>query len=214
LTVLLTAGAAQSLTGSNTVFSDDISPGQVTYSDIKDGAVTGLKILNGSIFGSDIADGTIRSTDVANDAITNAKIADGAVGPAQLGAGIQDAVLQPGELLTGTFGGAMSNSTNETQTIDFHPLLPGPVDDAHTHTVMPSPAPPVDNCSGTPASPAPDPGHLCFYVVEFVGNTTIFGYRQPAVSNALGADAHGVVVLYQTLSVSGTIRGIWAYEAP
>jgi len=58
LTVILTAGAAQSLSGANTVFSDDIVDGNVTsadikdqgilYADIKDGAMTGKKILDGS----------------------------------------------------------------------------------------------------------------------------------------------------------------------
>lgn len=58
LTVLLSAGAAQSLSASNTVFTDDIVDGQVTYADIRDNAMTGKKILNNSITGADLAPGS------------------------------------------------------------------------------------------------------------------------------------------------------------
>jgi hypothetical protein len=59
LTLLLTAGAAQSLSGSNTVFTDDIADGQVRYPDIRDGAVTGKKILDDSVTGADVKESTI-----------------------------------------------------------------------------------------------------------------------------------------------------------
>jgi len=54
LTVLLTAGAAQSLAGSDTVFSDDIVAGAVATSDIRENAVTSSRIANGGVFGADI----------------------------------------------------------------------------------------------------------------------------------------------------------------
>lgn len=54
LIVLMGAGAAQGLAGSNTVFTDDIVDGQVAYSDIRDGAMTGKKILDNSVTGVDI----------------------------------------------------------------------------------------------------------------------------------------------------------------
>jgi hypothetical protein len=59
LFVLLSAGAAQSLSGSSTVYSDDIVDGQVTYADVRDNAMTGRKILNGSVTGADIAAGSV-----------------------------------------------------------------------------------------------------------------------------------------------------------
>lgn len=59
LILLLTAGAAQSLSGSSTVFTDDIVDGQVRYPDIKDGAVTGKKILDDSVSGADVKESTI-----------------------------------------------------------------------------------------------------------------------------------------------------------
>jgi hypothetical protein len=52
--LIVTAGAAQSLSGSNTVFSDDIVDGAVYNPDIHDRAVTGAKVLNDSLTGSDI----------------------------------------------------------------------------------------------------------------------------------------------------------------
>lgn len=62
LTVILTAGAAQSLAGSNTVDTGDIVDGQVTYSDIRSNAITGSKILDNSITGADIKDSTLALT--------------------------------------------------------------------------------------------------------------------------------------------------------
>ena len=59
LTVILTAGAAQSLSGSNTVFSDDIVDGAVYSPDIHDRAVTGAKVLNDSLTGADVNENSL-----------------------------------------------------------------------------------------------------------------------------------------------------------
>lgn len=59
LIVILTAGAAQSLSGSNTVFSDDIVDGAIYNPDIHDRAVTGAKVANDSLTGSDINEAAI-----------------------------------------------------------------------------------------------------------------------------------------------------------
>ena len=59
LTVMLTAGAAQSLSGTNTVDSGDIIDGQVAYADIRDNAMTGKKLLDNSVTGADIRESTI-----------------------------------------------------------------------------------------------------------------------------------------------------------
>lgn len=55
LFTLLAMGTAQGLSGSNTVFSDDIVDGQVTTPDLQSGAVTSGKVLDGSLKGKDIA---------------------------------------------------------------------------------------------------------------------------------------------------------------
>ena len=69
LTIILTAGAAQSLAGSNTVTSDDIVDGTITHADVKpnslggsrflDNSVTSSKILNNTVTGADINEGTL-----------------------------------------------------------------------------------------------------------------------------------------------------------
>jgi len=65
LTVILTAGAAQSLTGANTVTTDDIVDGAITYSKIKTNALTGAKIADGSIATADLKNGAVNSSKIA-----------------------------------------------------------------------------------------------------------------------------------------------------
>ncbi len=82
--VLMGAGAAQSLTGSNTVFSDDIVNETVNSadvlneslgtSDIRNESLTGADILNNSLRGADIFNGSIRGGDILNDSITGADV--------------------------------------------------------------------------------------------------------------------------------------------
>jgi len=59
LTLLLTAGAAHSLSGSNTVFSDDIVDGAVTTADIKTNAISGSRILDNAVTGADVNESTL-----------------------------------------------------------------------------------------------------------------------------------------------------------
>ena len=74
LVVLLTAGAAQSLAGSNTVFGDDIVDGNVTSADIKDQGVLYADIKNGAITGTKILDGSVTTADIANDNLTGTDV--------------------------------------------------------------------------------------------------------------------------------------------
>jgi len=75
LTIILTAGAAQSLSGSNTVFTDDLVAGAVTTSDIRANAVTSGKIATGGVFSSDIASGAVGSSEVADGSLKTADVA-------------------------------------------------------------------------------------------------------------------------------------------
>jgi hypothetical protein len=59
LTVILTAGAAQSLTGRNTVDSGDIIDGTISTSDLKTSAVSGSKILNNAVTGTDVDEASL-----------------------------------------------------------------------------------------------------------------------------------------------------------
>jgi hypothetical protein len=105
-----TSGTAMALSGSNTVFSDDIVNGEVTSPDI----------LDGSIGKIDIRDGSMDSAKVQNDSLTGADIANtGSVGSPEVG-GLDggdiadtDSVSSPevgglngGDITDGTLSGA------------------------------------------------------------------------------------------------------------
>ncbi len=78
--VTLTAGAAQSLSGSNTVYSDDIVDRSVTAADlgtnsvsrvkIQDNAVAGSEVIDGSITGAEVRDGSIVRQDLGLDVVS------------------------------------------------------------------------------------------------------------------------------------------------
>ena len=76
----LTGGTAFALTGSNTVFSDDITNGEVKTADIGGGEVRSPDLLDSGVKATDIADGHVRSPEIA----------DGAVGTSELGANAVD----------------------------------------------------------------------------------------------------------------------------
>lgn len=112
LTVILTAGAAQSLAGSDTVFSDDITDGNVTsadikdqgvlYADIKDGAMTGKKILDNSVTSADLQDGGINSVDLQDNGVGGADVANGSLS----GVDIADFSLTGGDISDDSITGA------------------------------------------------------------------------------------------------------------
>ena len=69
LTLILTAGAAQSLSGSNTVFSDDIVDGTITHADVKANSIGGSKLLNNAVTGAKILDNSLLSADIRGDTL-------------------------------------------------------------------------------------------------------------------------------------------------
>lgn len=75
LLVVLSAGTAQSLSGSNTVFSDDIVNGQVGYADIRDRAVGSRKILDGSIGAIDLGANSVTASKLQRQSVTGAAAA-------------------------------------------------------------------------------------------------------------------------------------------
>jgi hypothetical protein len=85
LIVILTAGAAQSLSGTNTVFSDDIVDGTIATPDLKTGAVSGTKILDNSVTAADIAAGAVDSSEVADGSIGTFDIANGGITSEDIG---------------------------------------------------------------------------------------------------------------------------------
>ena len=64
LIVLMSAGAAQSLAGSNTVTTGDIVDGDVHNSDLGSDSVTAGKVKNGALAGADIKDDAITGADI------------------------------------------------------------------------------------------------------------------------------------------------------
>ena len=74
LIVLLTAGAAQSLTGTNTVTSDDIVNDSLIGADIKNESLTSSDIANESLTGADLSNNTVAGADVLNESLRGADV--------------------------------------------------------------------------------------------------------------------------------------------
>lgn len=73
LIVLLSAGAAQSLPDSNTVFGDDIVDGTITTPDLKAGSISGSRLLDNGVTGSKIFNNSVTGADV-NESTLNLKV--------------------------------------------------------------------------------------------------------------------------------------------
>jgi hypothetical protein len=82
----LTGGTAFALSGSNTVFTDDIVNGEVKSADIGADEVKSPDILNNGVKTADIADGHVRSPDIQDDAVGSSEIADNAVDSSEIAA--------------------------------------------------------------------------------------------------------------------------------
>lgn len=70
LVVLMTAGAAQSLSGSNTVFSDDIVDRAVANADLGTNSITRAKIADNAIAGPEVVNNSISGADVLGASLT------------------------------------------------------------------------------------------------------------------------------------------------
>jgi hypothetical protein len=79
LFLLLGGGSAVALTGSNTVFSDDIVNGEVKVADVGQGAVATDEIANGQVKAADIGDGEVMTAEIANGQVKTADIGSGEV---------------------------------------------------------------------------------------------------------------------------------------
>jgi hypothetical protein len=81
--VMVSAGAAQGLSGKNTIFSNDIAEGEVHSSDIKNGSIRGKDVDNNSLTGKDIDESTLNLVGVTGDQGSKGDKGDtGATGPA------------------------------------------------------------------------------------------------------------------------------------
>lgn len=74
LTVILTAGAAQSLAGSNTVFSDDIADRSVANADLGTNSVSRAKIQDNAIGSSEVLDDSLTGADINESTLAIKKV--------------------------------------------------------------------------------------------------------------------------------------------
>lgn len=147
LFLVLTGGSAYALTGSNTVFSDDIVDGEVKTGDVHASAVNSSKIGDGQVQSADIgsgqvltgeiATGGVRSADVLNDNLTGGDVAPNSL----KGADVDESSLA-GPLIPGiaTSGLVKSSGIVAVDTDEVKPLLSaGPFTvRGHCETIGPS----------------------------------------------------------------------------
>ncbi|MFL5891879.1 MAG: hypothetical protein ACJ75I_03980 [Solirubrobacterales bacterium] len=79
LFLVLSGGTAVALTGSNTVFSDDIVDDQVVSADVRNDTLTG-----GGLLATDLRAGSVRSSEVANDSLTDSDLGSDSVGSSEV----------------------------------------------------------------------------------------------------------------------------------
>ncbi|MQA75553.1 MAG: hypothetical protein GEU88_14640 [Solirubrobacterales bacterium] len=70
------SGTAMALPGSNTVFSDDITNGEVKTPDLANAGVTGPKLSNNAVNSPKILDQGVKSIDIGNDQVLSADVRD------------------------------------------------------------------------------------------------------------------------------------------
>jgi hypothetical protein len=85
LFLVLTGGTAYALTGSNTVFSDDIVNDQVMSSDIQDDGIHSIDVRDdtstgGGLAAADLRQGSVGTSEVADDSLTGADVNESSLG--------------------------------------------------------------------------------------------------------------------------------------
>jgi hypothetical protein len=78
--IVLTGGTAVALSGTDTVFSDDIVDNQVKAADVRNDSLAG-----GGLGPADLRAGSVGTSEVADNALTGADILNGSLGSAELG---------------------------------------------------------------------------------------------------------------------------------
>jgi hypothetical protein len=190
LTLILTAGAAQSLSGTNTVDTDDIIDGAVTTSDIRANAVTSSRIITGGVFGTDVADNSLKGVDIDESTLA------------------LPVTAPSGSRFFGHYrfhGGDSGSSAGTGAGASIS--LPVPFATAPTSRVIEVGGTGTADClGGTISNPRAAPGFICLYK-EVQVNTITLGVTTPTV--------HGVdVATASTGAGPVTMAGRWAATAP
>ena len=74
------SGTAIALDGQNTVFSDDITNGEVKSPDIRNETVTSSDVLNATLLSADVHNATLGGVDVKDESLTGADIDESSLG--------------------------------------------------------------------------------------------------------------------------------------
>jgi hypothetical protein len=96
LFLVLTGGSAYALTGTNTVFSDDIVNGEVKSADVATGAVRSAHIATGNVQSADIGTGAVTSSDVFDNNLTGTDVLDNSLKGVDVDEGSLNGALIPG----------------------------------------------------------------------------------------------------------------------
>jgi hypothetical protein len=111
--LVLSGGTAVALSGSNTVFSDDIVNGEVKADDIGSNAVRSGKIIDGGVQSVDILDGAVGSPDILDGAVGNNDVRKSAITSGK----VQDESLTGADVNESSFGPVpdAAHATNSDQ---------------------------------------------------------------------------------------------------
>jgi hypothetical protein len=106
LFLVLTGGTAVALSGSNTVFSDDITDGEVRRSDVAGGAIAGGKVVDDSLTSDDVAG--LTGGDLNDNSLTGDDVDENTFGtvPSARELGIRGSDDFPTRVGSGQFGAA------------------------------------------------------------------------------------------------------------
>jgi hypothetical protein len=216
LFVALGGTSAVALTGSNTVFSDDIandnfnSPtegqGGLVAADLRAGSVASSEVANGSLTGTDVFDNTISGVDITNGSLTGADVFDNTIGGADVtnnsltNEDIQNFSLGNGDFLTGSVDSRVVTDNSLTGTDIDEASLNLPATETRFAGSNPGGValgPPLDDIASTSSLPAGN--YVAFATVNTVPTsgagdhtTTVFCGLHKNGSFIGGAESKGL----------------------
>jgi len=208
-------GTAAALSGSNTVFTDDITDNQVYSADVRNDTLSG-----GGLAAADLKPSSVGTSEVANNSIASADITNGAVSILDT-----NKVIPSGATVTGLLGEFEhgGGAVPLQDYVDFHGLrAPADLTDADVtfdNVGISADAAELSeenaNCTGGIFTPTAPSGKVCIYLfLETVDNGTAFGDRLGWSTGFTEADRYGFSVGASSSVSPAELRGTWAYTAP
>jgi hypothetical protein len=202
--IVLTGGTAVALSGSNTVFTDDITNDtEPAGGGNPAGGLAAVDLRPNSVGTSEISNGQVSVLD------TNKVIPSGAT---------VTGVLQGFE--DDNEGGGIADFE---EAVDFHGLrAPAALtdadvgfDDAGVSAAAADNGEENAGCTGGIFNPTAPSGKVCIYLFsEDVADNGAFGFRLGQGTGFTQADRHGFRVVAGNNSGFAELRGTWAYRAP